>query len=125
MQDSDATGRLEGRQRLCHRDAVGPAGTREVRLGGGDWPLRVIVVRNGGRYSAFRNRCPHAGTALNLKPHTFLNRDGSALVCNTHGALFDRDSGACLAGPCAGRALTAYAVEVDSDGVLWATLPAE
>lgn len=69
---------------------------------------------------AYVNRCPHAGHALNLLPHRFLTADGSLILCMSHGALFEKSTGLCVAGPCAGRALTTIPVEVDAGLVLLA-----
>ena len=46
--------------------------------------------------------------------------DGALILCSSHGALFEKDSGYCVAGPCAGRALTPVALEVRSGFVLLA-----
>jgi len=39
-----------------------------VRLEGGGLPERVLVVRDGDAYHAFRNRCTHAGRRLDPVP---------------------------------------------------------
>lgn len=120
MQNSDAGQQIEGRIRLCHIDEIGDSQCQEFRLGEGDWPLRVFLVRDGKAVSAFRNVCPHAGMPLNWKPEHFLTRDQSAIICSSHGALFDKTTGECFAGPCVGRALTGYALEIDAAG--WITV---
>jgi nitrite reductase/ring-hydroxylating ferredoxin subunit len=66
------------------------------------------------------NRCPHAGNPLNLLPHRFLTADGTLILCSSHGALFEKSSGYCVAGPCAGRSLTPVALEIRSGLVLLA-----
>ncbi len=76
--------------------------------------VRTGVVR------AFENWCPHAGHPLNLKPHAFLSPDGTLLLCHSHGALFEKEDGLCVAGPCAGRRLRAISIEVDAGLVLLA-----
>jgi nitrite reductase/ring-hydroxylating ferredoxin subunit len=67
---------------------------------------------------AYVNRCPHAGHALDLLPGRFLTADGGLIVCASHGALFEKATGYCVAGPCAGRSLTPVALEVRSGYVL-------
>jgi nitrite reductase/ring-hydroxylating ferredoxin subunit len=105
---------------LCRLDELAEhGGTRGFALGEGDWPLRGFVVAvRPGVVRAFVNRCPHAGHPLNLRPHRFLTPDRSLIVCASHGALFDRDAGLCIAGPCAGRALTPLPVEIVDGYVL-------
>ena len=65
----------------------------------------MIAVRLGDVVRVFENRCPHRGTPLDWRPDEFLDRSGDHLVCATHGALFDKNDGICVAGPCAGDAL--------------------
>jgi nitrite reductase/ring-hydroxylating ferredoxin subunit len=96
-------------------------GTGSGAGGGGDWPLRGLVVQaRAGVVRAFLNCCPHAGLPLNLKPHGFLSPDGALLMCHSHGALFEKEDGLCVAGPCAGRSLRAIPIEVDAGCVLLA-----
>lgn len=63
-------------------------------------PEEGFVVRSAGHLYAYHNRCPHNGSTLDWVPGRFFSEDGEALVCQTHGALFAPDSGACLSGPC-------------------------
>lgn len=87
-------------------------GCREFQIGTGDWPLRGFVVRRGDRVYAYQNYCMHAGHPLNYKPDSFLTRDGTRIICASHGALYEIDSGVCVAGPCPGKRLRVVAVEV-------------
>ena len=68
--------------------------------------------------TAFVNYCPHAGHPLNFRPNRFLTPDRNLILCSSHGALFARDNGLCIAGPCAGQSLTPVPVEVVSGYVL-------
>jgi nitrite reductase/ring-hydroxylating ferredoxin subunit len=95
-------------------------GARAFIIGAGDWPLRGFAVRVGEAVRGYVNRCPHAGHPLNLLPHRFLTPDGTLIVCSSHGALFEKATGYCVAGPCAGRALTSVALEVRSGFVMLA-----
>jgi nitrite reductase/ring-hydroxylating ferredoxin subunit len=69
------------------------------------------VQQANGAASAFINWCPHQGHPLNLQPHRFLTPDRSAILCRSHGALFTRDQGLCIAGPCAGKSLRTLPIE--------------
>ena len=93
-------------------------GARGFTLGSGDWPLRGFVVRVGDTVRGYLNRCPHAGHPLDLLPQRFLTADGTLILCSSHGALFEKATGLCEAGPCAGRALTPIALQVRSGFVL-------
>ena len=81
-------------------------------------PLRVIVLRRGDGVIAYRNRCPHRGTPLDLRPDDFLDRERRHFVCGTHGALFRLDDGYCVSGPCAGDALEPVSARVENGIVL-------
>ncbi len=105
---------------LCRLAELEGRGCRSFTLGGGDWPLRGFVVRSPAGPRAFVNRCPHAGHRLDLRPHRFLTADGSLIVCASHGALFERDGGLCIAGPCTGQRLTALPLRIEADYVLLA-----
>ena len=93
-------------------------GARGFTLGSGDWPLRGFVVRVGATVRGYLNRCPHAGHPLDLLPQRFLTADGTLILCSSHGALFEKATGLCVAGPCAGRALTPIALQVRCGFVL-------
>ncbi len=97
---------------LCSVAEVREHGCRGFMLGEGDWPLRGFVVHVPDGYRAYVNWCPHAGHPLNLKPHQFLTPDGALIQCCSHGALFERAGGLCIAGPCAGKSLHALPVQV-------------
>jgi len=69
----------------------------------------AFIVRTNGALHAYINRCPHAGTTLDWLPGRFFCTDGTALVCQTHGAMFAAAGGARLSGPC-DRGLTALPI---------------
>jgi nitrite reductase/ring-hydroxylating ferredoxin subunit len=97
---------------VCRVSDLEAHGARAFTIGGGDWPLRGFVVRAGAQLRAYVNRCPHAGHPLNLLPDRFFTPDGALILCCSHGALFEKATGYCVAGPCAGRSLTAVPLEV-------------
>jgi nitrite reductase/ring-hydroxylating ferredoxin subunit len=102
--------------RLCRPDEIPDGEARGFDLGRGAEPREVFLVRAGARLFGYVNACPHLGTPLEFNPDGFLTADGSALLCSTHGALFRIADGHCFAGPCAGLALTALALEIAADG---------
>jgi len=57
------------------------------------------ICRNG-KFYAYRNHCPHVGSPLDWTPNQFFSDDGQALLCHTHGALFNPVTGDCISGPC-------------------------
>jgi nitrite reductase/ring-hydroxylating ferredoxin subunit len=105
---------------ICRVEDLQMHGARAFTIGGGDWPLRGFVVRAGASVYGYVNRCPHAGHPLNLLPGRFLSPDGALILCSSHGALFEKATGLCVAGPCVGRTLTPLALEVRSGLVMLA-----
>jgi nitrite reductase/ring-hydroxylating ferredoxin subunit len=105
---------------LCSLAELGATGSRGFTVGEGDWPLRGFVVSASNGVAAYVNTCPHAGHPLNFRPDKFLTPDRNLILCASHGALFTRDEGLCIAGPCPGQALRRVPVEVVGEYVLLA-----
>lgn len=116
----DAEAPLDVERVVCRVTELEGHGARAFTIGGGDWPLRGFVVRAGAHLRAYVNRCPHAGHPLNLLPDRFFTPDGALILCSSHGALFEKLTGYCVAGPCAGRSLTPVPLEVRSGFVMLA-----
>lgn len=65
----------------------------------------LFAVKRDGQIFLYRNSCPHLGTPLEWEEDTFLDPDGALIQCATHGALFEIETGRCIAGPCLGQHL--------------------
>ena len=102
--------------------ALDDPGCREFTIGSGDWPFHGFVVRQGDSVYAYQNVCGHAGHPLNWSPNNFLNKDKTAIVCASHGAIYAIETGACVAGPGSGRALQRVDAVV-RDGVVFVSGP--
>lgn len=105
---------------ICRLDDIETSGARGFAIGSGDWPLRGFVVRVNSEVRGYINRCPHAGHPLNLRPHRFLTPDSALILCSSHGALFEKLTGICVAGPCAGQNLRALPLKVECGFVMLA-----
>jgi len=109
---------------LCALDDLADPGARGFTAELGGRPLELFVVRKGGAVHGYVNRCPHTGVNLEWLADQFLDEDGALIVCATHGALFQIESGYCVAGPCAGDRLRPVPVAVaDGNVVLLAGEP--
>jgi nitrite reductase/ring-hydroxylating ferredoxin subunit len=97
----------------CAIANVPPGSTATFRLECGGRVVQGFVVNFEGRYRAWVNRCAHVGTPLDLWPNEFFSEDGRRLVCSTHGALYEPDTGRCTAGPCVGDRLTPLPLAVE------------
>lgn len=102
----------------CRASDLAPGTTVTFQLERDGGRVSGFLVAWDGGYHAYVNRCPHAGTPLDLWPNEFFSEDGSVLVCSTHGALFEPASGRCVAGPCAGDALDRLAVRREGDSIV-------
>ena len=118
MSGSDERGELDLERVVCALTELDDPGSRAFTVGRGAWPLSGFLVRRGREVHGYVNRCPHAGHPLNLRPHQFLTSDGSLLLCNSHGALFEITTGLCVDGPWAGARLRRIPVEVMNGYVL-------
>lgn len=103
---------------VCRLSDLEEFGSRAFTVGASAWPLRGFVVRYGNEVRGYINHCPHAGHPLDLRPHRFLTPDRAMILCSSHGALFEKDAGRCLAGPCAGERLRAVPLELIGDVVV-------
>jgi nitrite reductase/ring-hydroxylating ferredoxin subunit len=105
---------------ICRLADIENPGSRGFTVGEGNWPLRGLVVRVGDEVRGYVNHCPHAGHPLDLRPHRFLTPDNALILCSSHGALFDKLTGYCIAGPCAGRSLRPVPLMVEAGFVMLA-----
>jgi len=97
-------------------------GCREFSIGAGDWPFRGFVVRQGDDVFAYQNFCVHVGHPLNWSPNKFLTKDRTAIICASHGATYEIETGHCFAGPGSGKALRKVEVAV-REGIVYVTGP--
>lgn len=103
---------------ICPLQELEDPGARGFTIGAGDWPLRGFVVRRGSALRAYVNHCPHAGHPLNLLPHGFLAPGAPLILCASHGALFEMETGLCIAGPCPGARLRTIDLRVEGGYVM-------
>jgi nitrite reductase/ring-hydroxylating ferredoxin subunit len=115
----DAT-ELDLERVICRLSDLDATGARAFTIGEGAWPMRGFVVRAGEEIRGYINHCPHAGHPLNLRPHGFLTADGALILCSSHGALFEKMHGLCIAGPCSGQSLRAVPLQMRAGCVLLA-----
>lgn len=70
----------------------------------------AFAIRYDGKVYAFLNRCAHAGVELDWIEGEFFDLSKLYLICSTHGATYEPDSGKCVLGPCRGKKLIALPV---------------
>ncbi|MDB4985076.1 MAG: Ferredoxin subunit of nitrite reductase and ring-hydroxylating dioxygenase [Myxococcaceae bacterium] len=77
----------------------------------------LVLLGSDGLPRAYLNRCRHLPVPLDGGSKQYLTRGGEYLLCGTHGALFRRDDGMCIAGPCLNLPLESLTL-VEHEGVL-------
>ncbi len=73
-------------------------------------PRPAFVVRYRNRVYAYVNQCAHKGVELDWNPGVFFDTTGRYLMCATHGACYEPDTGLCARGPCRGAGLVKLGV---------------
>jgi nitrite reductase/ring-hydroxylating ferredoxin subunit len=63
---------------------------------------RAFAIRHQGRAHAYLNRCTHVAMEMDWQPNRLFDDTGRWLLCATHGAVYEPDTGACKGGPCRG-----------------------
>ena len=81
---------------------------------------RAFAVRFEGRVFAYLNRCTHVAMEMDYQPDRFFDDTGRWLLCATHGAAYQPDTGACAGGPCRGG-LVKIALSEEGGRVRWHT----
>ena len=99
------------RHLLCKLADIAEPGSRGFSVPTCTGVVELFVVKRNGQVFGYQNVCPHTGTSLDWMPHRFLDVDQTLIICATHGALFEIDSGLCVSGPCLGETLGTVCVE--------------
>ena len=82
-------------------------------------PARAFVLRFDGQVVGYLNRCLHVPTEMDWQPGVFLDSSKEYILCATHGAAYEPQSGRCAGGPCGRGKLTAIDVFERDGEVYW------
>ncbi|MGA2549844.1 MAG: Rieske 2Fe-2S domain-containing protein [Burkholderiaceae bacterium] len=88
------------------------------RTGRPNQRLTGFVVRFQGSVHGYLNQCAHVATELDWREGEFFDHSGLYLICATHGAVYEPESGHCVGGPCRGARLQALCV-LEHDGMVY------
>lgn len=77
----------------------------------------IFIVKMDGQLHAYKNICPHIQINLEYNPDQFLNDEKNFIQCSNHNALFEIDTGTCIAGPCSGQSLQKFDIQIINDEV--------
>jgi len=81
---------------------------------------RAFAIRYRGQAHAYLNRCSHVPMEMDYQPDRFFDLTGHWLICSTHGAMYQPQTGTCQGGPCRGG-LVKIAVDEHDGVVRWHT----
>ena len=82
-------------------------------------PYEALILRDvAGRVRAYRNLCQHIPLPLDGGSRSYLDSTRAFLLCGLHGALYRREDGLCVRGPCEGESLEDLDVTVEGERVL-------
>jgi nitrite reductase/ring-hydroxylating ferredoxin subunit len=106
--------------RLCPIDQIADGKARNFVLQMRAGRFHGFAVRDGDHVAGFVDQCPHAGLPLAQQLDDYLTPDGSHIRCSWHGALFRRDDGVCVGGPCVGQRLTPWPLAIAAGWIVTA-----
>ncbi|EUJ10511.1 ferredoxin subunit of nitrite reductase and ring-hydroxylating dioxygenase [Methylophilaceae bacterium 11] len=77
-----------------------------------------FVVRFNGKPYAYLNQCAHVPIELDWQQGKFFNLTQDFIICATHGAHYEPNSGRCVLGPCKGKSLQPIEVYETNDEII-------
>lgn len=80
-----------------------------------------FVVRYNGLPYGYINSCAHVSVELDWQEGDFFNLTSQYLICATHGAHYQPETGLCILGPCKGKSLHSLNV-TERDGNIYLIL---
>jgi len=80
--------------------------------------VECFVVNYDGRLFAYVNRCRHVPMTMDWVENQFLTEDGRYILCATHGAAYEPETGECIFGPPCGKVLDRVPLTIEGDRVL-------
>ncbi|MFC6988127.1 Rieske (2Fe-2S) protein [Haloplanus sp. GCM10025708] len=108
---------MDDESRVAPVEDVPDDGTLLFRFrNGGDVTEAILARLDDGSVVAFENYCPHWVDVRLDKGSGATVRNGE-LICQKHGATFEKSSGCCDFGPCKGATLATVDVTVEDGAV--------
>jgi nitrite reductase/ring-hydroxylating ferredoxin subunit len=77
-----------------------------------------FAVNHGGALYAYVNRCLHVAMTMDWIDNQFMTEDKRYILCATHGACYEPDTGECIVGPPLGNFLTPVPLVIRGDSVI-------
>lgn len=77
-----------------------------------------FVIRFENKPYAYINQCAHMPVELDWNEGEFFTREKDFLICSTHGACYEPETGYCVYGPCKGKRLQSLVVTEKDDQII-------
>ena len=103
---------------LCKTDEIEDPGSRGFEVKHDERSINLFVIHKDSQFHGYINSCPHTGVNLEWQEDQFLDMDKVFIQCSTHDALFEIDSGLCIAGPCVGDSLVPITLHTQDDTLI-------
>jgi len=107
------------RYRICGVSELAPGQSFKFLL-----PIRgaeeeCFLINYRGLFHAYINRCRHVPIAMDWVDNQFFAEEGRYLMCQTHNAYYEPDTGECIAGPQAacGKLLLRIPLEIEGAAI--------
>lgn len=97
---------------------VPPGQTKKFFLQVDGREVECFLVNYENKLFAYVNRCRHVPMTMDWVENQFLTEDGRYILCATHGAAFEPDSGECVFGPPCGKFLDRVPLTIEEDRVV-------
>ena len=100
---------------LCRTGDLDKTGAKTIAVEGES--TTVLLVQAGEEIRAYTSRCPHMGVPLETFPDHVMDKNREFIICSTHGAHFEPETGKCVRGPCRGDFLDPHQIQVEQDEI--------
>lgn len=95
-----------------------PGETKKFVLQLGGREEEGFIVNHGGSLYAYINRCCHVPMSMDWIENRFMTEDKQYILCATHGACYQPDTGECVSGPPFGKFLTPVPLTISGQEVI-------
>lgn len=109
---------------IGHVGELGPGQSKKFVLAVAGRTLECFLIHWKGSHYAYVNRCRHIAMSLDWVENRFFDETGGLILCPTHGACYEPDSGECVAGPPFGKRLIRVPLAVRGENI-YAAAPAD
>jgi nitrite reductase/ring-hydroxylating ferredoxin subunit len=104
--------RIDGAPAMAHGETRTFDFPRNGRTGQG------FLIRHNGAFYAYLNQCCHWPVPLDMGDNDFYYAPADRIMCKTHGAVYQPDTGICDYGPCVRAVLESFPVRAGADHVI-------